>query len=216
MKYPLTEQLVITSVTKFNEKKALFVDGNKNLKRASSKTATAILEAPSLQLECLRKSKSGRQISLYNSAFSPTDPEVIRDAGKALRGELEHVRLFRVILRKHSLLFEFYNERSGLLSSLQSENPISFVIRRNGNIYYVRYGWVWQESQVATTVRIRKDVRQGSLRELWRSALRKLGKLAEEIIAAYGSTSEEPATLEVKSEEPVAITLQKPLGVSLA
>lgn len=169
------EQLVITSINGLGERPLFVTESDKELE-APPELSTAILKSPSLQLERLhaipRKRNSGL-IMLWNSAFSPSDKEVTDNARVALLGELEHIKLYRIILSEYTIHFEFYNSRTGLLSSLQPNfdsyidfgrttlqplrDPFKFMVRHNSATYYICHKWSRSEQRRVTTVKIRDD-----------------------------------------------------------
>lgn len=152
------EQIVITSVPELEKESPLFVKDGGALK-ASPDLASKILKYPKLYLECIRMSPKTSNLLLWNSAFSPVDMEVTDHVQQVLTGDLGRVGLYRVILDKYHVLFEFYNDRSKLLSSLQPplSGRFAFTIRCNGRLYRVCYRESWLEQRMVTTVKVRVD-----------------------------------------------------------
>ena len=171
------EQIVITPIAEFGEGKPLFVANGDSLKASPEQVAT-ISNSPSLHIEdlCATPRKRNAELGiLTNSIFSPSDSEIIRNSRKALLGELKHVKLYRIIIREYNMFFEFYNSRSGLLSSLQPNfnatiefrgqhlvlqpirDPFSFTVECGSNIYYVCYKWSRRELRMVTSVKVRAE-----------------------------------------------------------
>lgn len=171
--YLPTQQLIVTPIAGFEKEDPLHVSTGEKLK-ASVELAGQIMECAGLRLESIRMSPESARPMLWHSAFCPDDMEASANAPWTLRGELEHVKLYRIFIGLYSTSFEFYNSRSGCLARLQPEYDKlrGFVVRCNGKIYKVRYKWSRWKERIVAIVKIKDEHerfyhRQPLYEEVW-------------------------------------------------
>lgn len=136
-----SERLIITPIEELETQDPLFVKQGKKLK--ASPKMEMILENSNLRLEHIH-TQSKQPLRLHNSAYSPKDQEVIRNPYKALCGELSNIKLYRIVLDRYHILFEFYNANTKQLSSLQPTcggKNFAFTVECNDKTYRICFKW---------------------------------------------------------------------------